>query len=49
RGKQNQPAFVRHVAEEIARLRAVELNDIATATTNNFFNLFKISRNGLST
>lgn len=49
RGKQNQPAFVRHVAEEIARLRAAELNDIAIATTNNFFNLFKIHRNGLPT
>ncbi|ALQ51983.1 TatD family hydrolase [Nitrosomonas ureae] len=49
RGKQNQPAFVRHVAEEIARLRAAELNDIAIATTNNFFNLFKIPRNGLPT
>ncbi|MEK7771671.1 MAG: TatD family hydrolase [Pseudomonadota bacterium] len=47
RGKQNQPAFVRHVAEEIARLRAVTLEEIATATTDNFFNLFKISRNGL--
>ena len=47
RGKQNQPAFVRHVAEEIARLRAVTLEEIATATTDNFFNLFKLSGNGL--
>lgn len=47
RGKQNQPAFVRHVAEEIARLRAARLEDIATATTDNFFNLFKLPRNGV--
>lgn len=42
RGKQNQPAFVRHVAEEIARLRAVDLTEIATATTDNFIRLFKL-------
>lgn len=47
RGKLNQPAFVRHVAEEIAQLRAVDLEEIATATTDNFFNLFKLSRDGL--
>jgi TatD DNase family protein len=47
RGKMNQPAFVRHVAEEIALLRAVDLEEIATATTDNFFNLFKLSREGL--
>jgi TatD DNase family protein len=41
RGKQNQPAYVRHVAEEIARLRGVDLDVIATASTDNFFRLFK--------
>lgn len=48
RGKQNQPAYVRHVAEEIARIRAVSIDEIANATTGNFFNLFKPSRYGLS-
>lgn len=43
RGKTNQPAFVRHVAEEIARLRNVRLDEIASTTTNNFFNLFKVA------
>jgi len=47
RGKQNQPAFVRHVAEEIARLRAVGIEEIANATTHNFFNLFKLSDYGI--
>ena len=40
RGKLNRPAWVRYVAEEIARLRGVPLETIATATTANFFRLF---------
>ena len=47
RGKMNQPAFVRHVAEEIAQLRAMKIEEIATATTDNFFNCFKVNRNEL--
>jgi len=42
RGKLNQPAYVRHVAEEIARLRGVSVEDIARATSHNFFTLFGI-------
>jgi TatD DNase family protein len=41
RGKTNQPGWVRYVAEEIARLRGVSLEAVATATTANFFRLFK--------
>jgi TatD DNase family protein len=41
RGKQNQPAYVLHVAEEIARLRGETLETITNATTENFFRLFK--------
>lgn len=40
RGKTNQPAYVVHVAEEIARLRRIPLEDVAAATTENFFRLF---------
>ncbi|MBE0619290.1 MAG: TatD family hydrolase [Burkholderiales bacterium] len=43
RGKTNEPAWVRHVAEEIARLREVPLEQVAEATTSNFFSLFKPS------
>lgn len=42
RGKTNQPAYVRYVAEEMARLKGVTLNEIADATTRNFFSLFRI-------
>lgn len=40
RGKTNRPGLVRHVAEELARLRGVELAALAEATTRNFFGLF---------
>jgi len=41
RGKQNMPAYVREVAQFIADLRQVSFETIATATTDNFFRLFK--------
>lgn len=41
RGKKNEPAYVRHVAEEIASLRGVSLEAIGKASTDNFFTLFK--------
>jgi TatD DNase family protein len=44
RGKRNQPAWVRHVAEEIAALRAVPVEAIARATSDNFFRLFGIEQ-----
>jgi TatD DNase family protein len=46
RGKRNQPAWVRHVAEEIARLRDAPVATIAAATSENFFRLFRIPRHG---
>ncbi|MBL8383864.1 MAG: TatD family hydrolase [Burkholderiales bacterium] len=40
RGRTNEPGFVPHVAEEIARLHGVSLEQVAAATTSNFFTLF---------
>jgi TatD DNase family protein len=34
---------VRHVAEEVARLRELSLETIASVTTDNFFRLFGIA------
>jgi TatD DNase family protein len=44
RGKPNQPAFVRHVAEEVARLRGIAFEEVARRTTENFFRLFAHAR-----
>jgi TatD DNase family protein len=44
RGKTNQPAYVQHVAQEIANLRGIRLEEVAAATTHNFFSLFKHAR-----
>jgi TatD DNase family protein len=41
RGKRNDPSKVIHVAEKIAELRQISVSEVAEATTNNFFNLFK--------
>ena len=41
RGKTNRPAWVKYVAEEVARLREIDFADLATATTRNFFTLFR--------
>jgi TatD DNase family protein len=44
RGKINEPSYVRHVAEEVARLRGMTLEAVAAATTDNFFTLFKSAK-----
>lgn len=41
RGKTNQPSYVKHVAEEIAKLRGISFDEISASTTENFFRLFK--------
>jgi TatD DNase family protein len=43
RGKCNEPAYVGYVAQEIARLKAMPVQDIADRTSSNFFRLFGIS------
>lgn len=41
RGKTNQPAYVKLVAEEVASLRNISLDELTQASTCNFFKLFK--------
>ena len=43
RGKTNQPAYVRYVGEEIARLREIGVDEVAAATSSNFFRLFGVA------
>ena len=43
RGKTNEPGLVKYVAEEIARQRGVSFEEVAAATTANFFKLFRVS------
>jgi TatD DNase family protein len=40
RGKTNEPAFVRHVAEHLAAIRGATLEHIASVTTRNFYRVF---------
>lgn len=40
RGKENQPAYVKHVAECVAKERGMSMEALAAATTENFFRLF---------
>ncbi len=41
RGKVNEPAYVRLVAERVAEEKGIALEELAELTTNNFFRLFK--------
>ena len=40
RGKTTEPAYVRHTAEFVAQLRGEPFEDIAAASTDNFYRLF---------
>lgn len=44
RGRENEPAFVRDVAQFIADLRQIPLAQLAEATSHNFFELFKLAK-----
>lgn len=46
RGKENEPAYVKYVAEEIANLRGITLEEVDIATTENAHRLFKAMKNG---
>ena len=43
RGKPNYPIYVKYVAEQLALLKGVSVNKIAEISTNNFYELFRLS------
>ena len=44
RGKTNEPGFVPKVAEKVAELKNLSVEEVAAKSTENFYNLFKILR-----
>ena len=44
RGKTNEPGLVRHVAEFIADLRGIPVEQVARQTSENFFQLFNMAK-----
>lgn len=44
RGQQNQPAYVVEVAEFIAKERGISVEELARATTQNFYRLFSLCK-----
>ncbi|WP_028274400.1 TatD family hydrolase [Atopococcus tabaci] len=44
RGKRNEPAYVRYVAEEIAKLREIPYEEVARQTTDNANKLFGLEK-----
>jgi TatD DNase family protein len=44
RGKENEPAFVYHTAEYIAKLRNCDMQRLGEETSENFYRLFPLAR-----
>jgi TatD DNase family protein len=42
RGKRNEPAYVRFVAETIAKIKDLTLKEVARVTTQNVCELFRL-------
>lgn len=46
RGRTNEPGYVAHVGEYIAKLKGIAVEDVAAHTTANFFKLFNLAQEG---
>ena len=43
RGKENQPVYIKYVAQEIANLRGVSVDEVASVTTQNALKIFNFA------
>lgn len=43
RGKRNEPKFVRKIAEKIAEIKSIDINEVIDMTTQNALRLFRLS------
>ncbi len=41
RGSRNEPSYLTYTLDQIAKIKKLSIEDVATQTTNNFFSLFK--------
>lgn len=48
RGRQNQPAYVQHVAQTLAEIRNTSVEHIAEITSHNFYRLFNVGSKSAS-
>ncbi|MBF0611130.1 MAG: TatD family hydrolase [Magnetococcales bacterium] len=48
RGKRNEPSFLVHTAKTLAQVRQISLDQVATATTDNFLRLFRVAGNSMT-
>ena len=46
RGKRNEPAFIKYVAEEIAKIKNISIETVSEVTTNNALKIFNLNRIG---
>ncbi len=44
RGKENQPAYTKFVAEKIAQIREISIEEVINITTENAYNLYNLDR-----
>jgi len=44
RGKRNEPGYVKYLAEEIAKIKTLSFEKVASITTENAKRLFKINK-----
>ena len=42
RGRRNEPAYVKYIAEKVAEIRSISLEEVANQTTKNAIEVFNL-------